>query len=71
LFAGQKDPRWFLVLSFADRASAHLVTLAEHDYATTAAATDLLLSRVLAFFEKPERGDPARLPPCLWTGSWA
>jgi pimeloyl-ACP methyl ester carboxylesterase len=71
LFVGKEDPRCSLVLSFAERASAHIITLTEHDYATTVIATDLLLPRVLDFFEEPERGDPARLPPCLGLGSWA
>ena len=73
LFVGAEDARCSLVLSFAERAGADVVTLANHGYAGTALAIrqDLLLPRLLTFLESPEPGDPARLPPCLWSGSWA
>ena len=74
LFVGKEDPRYSLVLSFAEQSGAKVIVLPKHDYATTAAAagSSELLPRILDFFEAPEGSAPAeRLPPCLWSGSWA
>jgi pimeloyl-ACP methyl ester carboxylesterase len=72
LFVGKEDPRYSLVLSFAEQSGAKVIVLPNHDYATTAAAEAAeLLPRILAFFESPEGSTSAeRLPPCLWSGSW-
>ena len=50
-----------------------IVTLTGGGYdATAVAAESELLSRILGFFEMPKRrGLEERLPPCLWSGSWA
>jgi hypothetical protein len=55
LFVGRKDPRYPLVLSFAEQSGAKVIVLAEYDCATTAPAAGSaeILSRILAFFEAP------------------
>ena len=72
LFVGKEDPRYSLVLSFAEQSSAKVVVLPKHDYATTAAAAGAeLLPRILDFYEAPNECAQAELPPCLWSGSWS
>ena len=73
LFVGREDPRYPLVLGFAEQSGAKVIVLPNHDYATTAAAAgnSELLSRILEFFEVPVGSAPAEhLPPCMWSGSW-
>ena len=73
LFVGREDPRYPLVLSFAEQSGAKVIVLAEYDCATTAPAAGSaeILSRILAFFEAPRGSAPAeQLPPCMWSGSW-
>jgi pimeloyl-ACP methyl ester carboxylesterase len=72
-FVSKDDSRYPLVLSFAERSGAAILTLTEHDHGTTAlGAGHKILPRVLDFFEAPQGdGAPERLPPCLWSGSWA
>jgi pimeloyl-ACP methyl ester carboxylesterase len=74
LFAGRKDPRYPLILSFAEQSGAQVMMLAEHDHesAAAAAAQGQLLGRLLQFLAAPESGANAEaVPPCLWSGSWA
>ena len=72
LFVGKEDPRYPLVLSFAEQSGAKVIVLPKQEYATTVAATGhaKLLFRILEFLEAPEAPGEA-LPPCLWSGSWA
>lgn len=69
LFVEKDNPRYPLVLSFAEQAGAKLIVLPKQKVTHDA---DLdLLTRVLDFFGAPARDDMAqRLPACLWSGSW-
>jgi pimeloyl-ACP methyl ester carboxylesterase len=74
LFVGKKDPRYPLVLSFAEQSGAQIEVLAGHDHESAAAAAGQgpLLGRLLQFLAAPKSGANAQaLPPCLWSGSWA
>jgi pimeloyl-ACP methyl ester carboxylesterase len=71
LFAGKDDPRYPLVLSFAEQSGAKLIMSPRHD-GGTATGTAELLPRILDFFEAPQDGARAdNVPPCLWSGSWS
>ena len=72
LFVGKEDPRYALVLSFAEQSGARAIVLPTHTYATAAAAGNAeLLPRILDFFDAPNECAQTKLPPCLWSGSWA
>jgi pimeloyl-ACP methyl ester carboxylesterase len=69
LFVGKDDPRYPLVLSFAEQSSAQVIVSPKHD--GTAAGTAEFLPRILDFFEAPQESAGANgVPPCLWSGSW-
>jgi pimeloyl-ACP methyl ester carboxylesterase len=69
LFVGKEDPRYSLVVSFAEQSGARAIVLPKHTYATAAAAGGAeLLPRILDFFDGPNECAPAELPPCLWSG---
>lgn len=72
LFVEKEDPCYPLILSFAERSGARVVTVAEDGSATTGLAPERELSSILEFFQTPEGRGPAEpLPLCLWSGSWA
>jgi hypothetical protein len=69
LFVGKDDPRYPLVLSFAEQSGAQVIVSPKHDW--TAAGTAEFLPRILDFFEAPQESAGANgVPPCLWSGSW-
>jgi pimeloyl-ACP methyl ester carboxylesterase len=71
LFVGKEDPRYPLVIGFAEQSGARAIVLPKHTYATAAAAGRAeLLPRILDFFDAPNEPTQAELPPCLWSGSW-
>jgi pimeloyl-ACP methyl ester carboxylesterase len=70
-FVGKDDPRYPLVLSFAEQSGAKVIVVPEHDDAAAAAPGAELLPRILTYFEAPHESTAAeRLPACLWSGSW-
>lgn len=71
-FVGKDNPRYPLVLSFAEQSGAKVIIVPEQDDAAAAAAQHAeLLPRILTHFEAPNESTAAERPPaCLWSGSW-
>lgn len=72
LFLGKNDPRYPLALSFAERSGARVIGMPEHDFQSAAGAIPHILSRLLGFFDQPDRALPSEHPPIgLWSGFWS
>jgi pimeloyl-ACP methyl ester carboxylesterase len=61
LFVGKEDPRYALVVSFAEQSGARAIVLPKHTYATAAAAGNAELPRILDFFDAPTVAPPPQL----------